>query len=217
MNEALSSCNLFLFFVSKNSLQSDMVKLEWQNAIMKSMKSDMKIIPIKLDDCYMPPILLQNMYVDLFGQGLEVALRQIIDVSLGQNTFKPGPQIFSNLRAYSYLSNNSTIIECRAEHYLEPISHFLFLVKNNENELNFKYKTGSLFNSGFHKNIQLTNGLTCNAQYIGVEKGTVPGFPLIVEITTNENATLNLEGVMHEKRMNHWEQIPLINDHPIDK
>ena len=32
MNEGLTNCKFFFFFVSKNSLQSNMVKLEWQNA-----------------------------------------------------------------------------------------------------------------------------------------------------------------------------------------
>lgn len=29
MNEGLTNCKFFFFFVSKNSLQSNMVKLEW--------------------------------------------------------------------------------------------------------------------------------------------------------------------------------------------
>ena len=101
-----------------------MVKLEWQNAVMKAASGSTKIIPVKLDDCLMPPILLQSLYIDAFGQGLEIALRQIVDVTHGRNTFAPGPQQFSNLRAYIYSQGDGTVIECRAEHYLELISHF---------------------------------------------------------------------------------------------
>ena len=38
MNDALAKCELFLFFVSKNSLQSKMVELEWQNALYAATK-----------------------------------------------------------------------------------------------------------------------------------------------------------------------------------
>lgn len=214
MNQALANCELFLFFVSKNSLQSDMVKLEWQNAVMKTASGGTKIIPVKLDDCLMPPILLQSLYVDLFGQGIEVALRQVVDVTQGRNTFAPGPQQFSNLRSYVYPRGNATIVECRAEHYLEPISHFLFLVGNPEAELSFQYKSGSMCNMGFHTGITLDNGSKHNAQFIGVEKGTVPGFPLIVEITPKNGAFLKLNGVLHEKKMNQWAQIPVVNGRP---
>jgi hypothetical protein len=210
MNEGLASCKLFLFFVSKNSLQSNMVKLEWQNAVMKAASGHSKIIPIKLDDCLMPPILLQSLYIDLFGQGLEVALRQIVEVSSGKNTFSPGPQQFSNLRAYSYNQAESTIVECHAEHYMEPISHYLFLVKNEENEVSFTYKSGSMCNTGFHKDIKLNDGTVFNAQFISVEKGTVPGFPFIVEIKPQNGAKVQLSGVMHEKKMNEWAGIPLV-------
>lgn len=210
MNEGLANCKLFLFFVSKNSLQSNMVKLEWQNAVMKAVSGQSKIIPVKLDDCLMPPILLQSLYIDLFGQGLEVALRQIVEVSSGKNTFSPGPQEFSNLRAYSYTEGDSTIVECHAEHYMEPISHYLFLVKNQEGEVTFTYKSGSMCNTGFNKDIKLNDGSLHNAQMISVEKATVPGFPLVVEMKPQTSKAVQLSGVMHEKKMNQWAGIPLI-------
>lgn len=62
MNEGLTQCKLFLFFVSKNSLGSNMVKLEWQNAIMKMTNGQTKIIPVRLDNC----ILCQLYYSNLF-------------------------------------------------------------------------------------------------------------------------------------------------------
>ena len=111
MNKGLAKCRLFLFFVSKNSLASKMVELEWQNALFMATKGKIKVIPIKMDDCLMPPILLQSYYIDLFGQGIEVALRQIVDVISGGNIFRPGPQEFSNLRAYAYEIEGTTIVE----------------------------------------------------------------------------------------------------------
>lgn len=211
MNEGLEACELFLFCVSKNSLQSNMVKLEWQNAVLKAAKGQAKLIPVKLDDCLMPPILLQSLYIDLFGQGLEVALRQIVDVSQGRNTFSPGPQEFSNLRAYTYQEGAATVVECHAEHYLEPISHFLFLLHNKADEVRVEYKSGSMCNMGFHEGIQLNNGETFNAQFVGVDRGTVPGFPFIVHITPNADSEVKYAGVLHEKAMGQFSGIPVVS------
>jgi hypothetical protein len=210
MNEGLEACELFLFCVSKNSLQSNMVKLEWQNAVLKAAKGQAKLIPVKLDDCLMPPILLQSLYIDLFGQGLEVALRQIVDVSQGRNTFAPGPQEFSNLRAYTYPEGTATVVECHAEHYLEPISHFLFLLHNKADEVRVEYKSGPMCNMEFHEGIRLNNGGTFNAQFVGVDRGTVPGFPFIVHITPNAGAEVKFAGVLHEKTMGQFSGIPVV-------
>lgn len=210
MNEALKECRLFLFFVSKNSLQSNMVKLEWQNAVIKATKGETKIVPVKLDDCLMPPVLLQSLYIDLFGQGLEIALRQITDVAAGRNTFQPGPQQFSNLRAYAYPQNANVVVECHAMHYMEPISHFLFLVENKGDELSFQLKSGSMCRSGFNEGIKLNSGAVFNGQLMAVEQGTVPGFPFVVEITPKSGVAVNLKAVMHEKSRGNWSAIPLV-------
>jgi len=187
------------------------IPLEWQNAVMKAARGDVRLVPIKLDDCLMPPILLQSLYIDLFGQGLEVALRQIVDIYSGKNTFAPGPQAFSNLRAYVYPRGDVTVIECHAEHYLEPISHFLYLVRNEEGELTFNFKSGNMCNMGFNKNITLTNGKVVNAQLISIERGTIPGFPFVVEITPRQGVQLQLEGVLHEKKANEWAPVPVVH------
>ena len=42
MNEGLSNCKFFLFFISQNSLSSNMVKLEWQNALFRKAKERIK-------------------------------------------------------------------------------------------------------------------------------------------------------------------------------
>jgi hypothetical protein len=210
MNQGLDNCELFLFCVSKNSLQSKMVGLEWQNAVIKATKGQTKLIPVKLDDCLMPPILLQSLYIDLFGQGLEVALRQIVDIASGKNTFKPGPQEFSNLRAYKYWESNNIIVECHAEHYLEPISHYLLLTKNTQTEINFTCKSDPMFNGGFHNDIKLNNGDITNGFFVGLQRGTVPGFPVTVQVTTNGPA-IDILAVMHESKKDFWVAVPLVD------
>lgn len=210
MNEGLGACRLFLFFVSKNSLQSNMVKLEWQNAVQKAAHGQAKLVPVKLDDVFMPPILSQNLYIDLFNQGLEVALRQIVDVSEGRNTFAPGPQQFSNLRTYVYQEGVSTVVECHAEHYLEPISHFMFLVDNEESEVVCSMKSSNAYQSGFSPGMCLDNGASHNAYIMAIERGTAPGFPFVVTMRPTTGSNLRLVGVMHEKSAGNWSSIPMM-------
>ena len=214
MSEGLERCTLFLFFVSKNSLQSNMVRLEWQNAVLKATRGKTRIIPVKLDDCLMPGILLQTLYIDLFGQGFEIAIRQIIDVASGNNTFRPGPQGFSNLRAYLYEEGDNRIIECRAEYYLEPKTHFLFLIRNEIVDLDFMVRSTNMFSENFHEEIDIGDGVKRNAKLIAIEGSTLPGFPFIVQITPKPNIEILIDGVMHEEKMNHWRLIPLIKGRP---
>ena len=165
MNLALGACKLFLFFVSTNSLQSNMVKLEWQNAVMRAASSDMKIIPVKLDACLMPAILLQTLYINLYGEGIEVALRQIVDIAQGNPISSRWLQQFHNLRAYAYKKDDITVVECCAEVYLEPISNFLFLIANQENELlSYGLRSGSgICCKSFYKDFKLNDGSIHNA------------------------------------------------------
>lgn len=209
MNKGLDDCEIFLFCISKNSLQSKMVTLEWQNGLMKTTRWKAKFIPIKIDDCFMPPILLQSLYIDLFGQGIEVALRQIVDVTTWKNTFQNPTQGFSNLRAYKYDENGKIIIECHAEHYLEAISSFLFLTKNTQEEMEYKCKSDSMYLNWFNKDVRLDNWSIYNAVLAGTQRGTPPGFPFIIEFSWNNDVQIDIVWVMHEKQKWSWKMIPL--------
>jgi hypothetical protein len=207
MNSALEQCDAFLFFVSKNSLQSNMVKLEWQNAIIKQTHGKAKLIPVKLDDCMMPAILLQTLYIDLFGQGLEVALRQICDVLAGKNTFT-GPQQFSNLRGYIFWQENALTVECHAAHFMEPVTSFVFLSTNEENEITYKCVTSELTFEGFKADVKMNDGNTYKGEKIAIQSATVPGFPFVIKMIPNPGVTINFAGILHEKSKNNWVGIP---------
>ncbi len=211
MNAGLEACRLFLFFVSKNSLQSNMVKLEWQSAILKAANGQARLVPIRLDDCFMPPLLAQSLYVDLFGHGLEVALRQVVDVSQGRNTFAPGPQEFSNLRAYTYQEEGATLVECHAENYLESISGFLFLVQNPQGEVAFQYLSGNAYSSGYQDDLKLNNGQVFNGFFASVERGTSPGFPFVASLKPTGSEPVKFAGVLHEKSRGDYRPVPLIH------
>lgn len=211
MDEGLSKCKFFFFFVSKNSLQSNMVKLEWQNAIIKSTKAQAKIIPVKLDDCMMPSILLQTLYIDVYGKGMENAIRQMIDVINGRNTFVSSAQVYENIRGYvNEISNQKIEIEFRAETYLEPISRYAILIKNTEDDISYKCTSDGMFMNGFNSGIVLNNGISCNAVAITVNRATSPGFP--VKVVLESKTELQFLGLMRAENAEKYRVIPCVKN-----
>jgi len=210
MDKGLGKCKFFFFFVSKNSLMSKMVKLEWQNAIIKVTKGDVRIIPVKLDDCMMPDILLQTLYIDVFGQGLENGIRQMIDVIQDRSTYRPSTQIYQNVRGYITEGTKELTVEFRAETYLEPISQYLILIGNNKGEIKVKCESDGMFRHGFNKDLQLNTGLKTNAFFVSVERGTTPGFPFVVKLIQKTDQPIKLNGLMRAVRQNEFRMIPVI-------
>lgn len=210
MNEGLTHCKLFFLFVSSNSLNSEMVKLEWQNALMKKTNGQTKFIPVRLDNCIMPPILMQSLYIDLYQNGLEIAIRQIVDIAHGKNIFSPQFNEVSNLIAYKWWEGNTLIIECHAQYYMEQISHFAFVTFNTQDQINFGSKDNIAYKFGFNANCFDTNiGVKLNAIRIDFPESIVPGFPQAVEFTAKSNIPIEIMYVLHENQKNKWEDIPI--------
>ena len=83
MNNGLEAPDFVFFFVSKTSLESEMVKLEWQNALYEATQGELKIVPVRVDGSDMPALLKQTMFIDMHTSGLEAATAQIVSVAQG--------------------------------------------------------------------------------------------------------------------------------------
>lgn len=213
MNQGLEECKYFFFFVPKNSLASNMVKLEWQNALYKATKNQAKLIPIKLDDCLMPDILIQTLYIDIYGKGLDYGLSQIIDVINNKITFTEGVQTYENLRGYhSEIKKGKHIeLEIRAETYLEPLSKYILLFENNESEV--KITLPELLNptgKTFIENVNVRDDYTCNGFYYYINRATVPNFPIRFTVKSTSENPLKFVGVMRAVGENLIHPIPVI-------
>ena len=211
MNEGLSNCKYFFFFVSNNSLKSNMVKLEWQNALFKAAQNRIQFIPIRMDNSIMPTLLTQSLYIDLYSQGLDVAVRQIVDVVNGYNTYREPIKMFSNMVAYKYKEGDKLIVECHAEHFLEPISSFLFCTQQDVNSISASIRNESMYMGNSINDIQLENGYKTNAIVRSISKGTAPGFPFTMEFNSKKNTPFDIGIVMHEKSHGEFQPIPIIN------
>lgn len=205
MGIGLQNCKYFFFFVSRNSLASPMVKLEWQNALMRAAKNEtMKFVPIRVDKSDVPVLLLQKAWIDLYSVGLKEALRQVIDVCSGKNIYEPPAEEFSNLHAYTANNGSKCEIRIEAVHFTEPIASFGFFFSNSPDEIAFSMPSEPVHKRGSHSNIPWIDGKTVNAQMMALDKPMTPGHPFKVEIQVKEGATLDLLSVMHEHKKNDW-------------
>ena len=99
MESGLKNTKYFFFFVSANSLQSNMVRLEWQNAIVKASNGNVKFIPVRLDKSEIPMLLTQTLYLDVYQNGFDLVLSQMIDVINGENTYRETATSYENVKA----------------------------------------------------------------------------------------------------------------------
>lgn len=214
MNEGLAKCKYFFYFVSANSLTSSMVKLEWQNALVRAAQSQIKFIPVRLDQSPLPAIMLQTLYIDLFTNGLDVAIRQMVDVINGNNTFQPGALSFKNLVAYKYKEGNKLIVECRALQYLEPISQFSFMTFDDIDKIQYSLRGESAYLFGKHKDVPINPAMKANFITLGLGRGTLPGFPFIGEFYSNELSSFDIVSVLHQVSSERFAPIPMMNTRP---
>lgn len=211
MNDGLGACRHFFFFVSKKSIQSKMVRLEWQNALLKATKDEARLIPVRLDDCLMPPVLLQTLFIDAFTQGFETALRQMVDVINGTNTFQAaGDGGYQNVRAYVSMTLRKVSVEFRAETYMEPHSRYLLLLANPETEVTWKAPGEGMFESGFHKDAVQKGPAIFNALLMARSAATSPGFPFLVELEAKTEAPVRFAGAMRIVARDKFADIPVV-------
>ena len=209
MNDGLEKCTHFFYFVSKNSINSNMVKMEWQSAVYKASKGKCKVIPVRLDATSMPAILSQSLYIDLYTNGLDASVGQMVNVIQGNSTFNANANTFSNL-SFKIESQTETEITFKiyASHYLEPIPNFLILIKNNVGELDFSLPTEGMFNGGFNKDIKLDNGNVVNAQLMKASRGITPTMPMAILIKKDKSIDFKFVGVLHQTAENKYSLIP---------
>lgn len=210
MNEGLEETSHFFFFVSENSLKSNMVKMEWQNAIFKASKGNCKVIPVRIDSSSMPAILSQSLYIDLYSYGLDAATGQIVNVIQGNSTYQAPNNEFSNLSyELSRTLEENIEIKISADYYLEPIANFLILVENEQSELEFIFKNEGMFSGYFHKDVKLENGKVVNGMMMKSPRGITPKMPLRISIKRNIGTDFKFVDLLHQTSEDGFEPIPI--------
>lgn len=212
MNQGIAKTTCFLLFLSNNALSSEAVKLEWQSTLFKSLGTDIKIIPIKIQECLVPPILQQTVYIDMVNNGFDTAVEQIKDVINGKNTYNSSNTHFENLKGYVSKENNTIIIECKASHFHEPIPDFMILVDNNEEEIHMNTDQPYHVSGQFNDKIPMSNGTICKGQSISGVMPITPNHSLVITISAKGSIKPSLVGVLHRKKKDKYVPIPLYNN-----
>lgn len=210
MDKGLEAPEFVFFFVSKNSLASGMVRLEWQNALYAATKGKTRIIPVRVDDSQMPAVLMQTLYIDMHTVGLEAAIAQIVSVAQGNASFTPQHLGFSNLTATVNQSEDGAIdIVIHASHLMEPNVKFLALVGNSEDEIGWETPGTSANVSGFNANLRLDDGAMTNAVLLQPLGATLsPAHPVRLRLTRKGAAPIAFRGVLHERAAGNWVSVP---------
>lgn len=97
MDHGLKAPEFVFFFVSNLSLQSGLVKIEWQNALLKASKGETRLIPVRIDNVQMPEVLRQSLYIDVYSVGIDSGIHQIVNIVQGNSSYTPQHVGFSNL------------------------------------------------------------------------------------------------------------------------
>jgi restriction endonuclease Mrr len=100
IDQALQASDLFLVFLSKASVASRWVQNELSAAVANEMKDRaITIIPVVIEDCDIPPVLTDRMYVDLRGDvaaGVQTLVDQLA-VAPTINLAQLDPPMFERL------------------------------------------------------------------------------------------------------------------------
>lgn len=198
MDQGLAAPEYVFFFVSKLSLASGLVKLEWQNALLKASKGKTRLIPVRIDDVVMPDVLLQSLYIDVYSVGIEAGLNQIVNVVQGNSSFTPQHVGFSNLTVSSESGPDGMItLTISASHLMEPNPNFIVMLHNGQNDVTVALPGGAPCLSGFYDapfGEAFGNGFT-----IAPMGGAItPERPFKITITPkNSDASVKVQGVVH--------------------
>lgn len=200
MNEGLEQFSTFFFMVSQNSLQSSMVTREWQSALMKTIKNNLKFVPIRLTDCEMPAIIGDVLYLDLINDGIDNVIEKMKLIVKKENVYKPLKDIKNEYVEIKRLSDNNCEIKISTIYYAEQNPTFIFLCSISKNNLEISSKevfyqtgNGSLeldFGYGMKKN---------EATYFTMTRPLVPNNPVYIDFIGKSREKLEIYLVFLKK------------------
>jgi hypothetical protein len=164
----------------------------------------------KRTGCDMPALLLQTLYIDLFGAGLDAAIRQTVDVVSGKNTYSPENTSFSNLHAKIRIEGARWIVTVEATQFMEPISSFGLFFTNDLTEFTFDMPGEGAYKSGGPVPMTLSNGTQGHCKFLGLDRAMTPGHPVVMAFTRPDHIAINLPViVMHQYAAGQFKSLPV--------
>ncbi|WP_175057313.1 toll/interleukin-1 receptor domain-containing protein [Streptococcus salivarius] len=197
MNEGLQQTSIFFYFLSQNSLNSQMVSREWQSALISAINQELKFIPIRLDDCDIPAIMRDLLYIDLYGMGIDEAIVKMKSVISGGNTYTSGENI-ENLVAYLHKRTDFEIdFEIRATMFSVQDVTFAFVCNNKIGEFEVKSCTETMISTNYGDVFKYINGERISTNLIigKLHRVLTPNSPFKGKLKS-KSSFLNFEGII---------------------
>jgi hypothetical protein len=211
MNDGLTEPEYVFFFVSENSLKSPMVRLEWQTALHKATHGKCRLIPVRTGDVEMPALLMQNLYLDLYTNGVDAIAHQIVQIIQGMDSFSPAHESFSNLTfKLKEISSEKFEIEIFASHLQESVVDFVVSSLNSSEELDVNPVEGGMYRSAFQEGwMEFDGAVQVNGFKISIPGETIsPSFPLLLRLTSKSEKSVSFYGLSHNKGTRGYHLIP---------
>lgn len=197
MNEGLQQTSIFFYFLSQNSLNSQMVSREWQSALISAINNELKFIPIRLDDCDIPAIMRDLLYIDLYGMGIDEAIMKMKSVISGGNTYTSGENI-ENLVAYLHKKSEFEIdFEIQATMFSVQDVNFAFVCNNNIDEFEVIPFTETMISTTHGEAFKDINGerIYTNSIINTLHRVLTPNSPFKGKLKS-KSSFLNFEGII---------------------
>ncbi len=189
MNEGLEKFTVFFYFVSKNSLESKMVALEWQSGLYKAVNNNLKFIAIKIDDCNVPAILANKEFLNLYNEGIKETIEKMELAVLNQNNYKPLPE-FENLYAKMEVINSK---HCKfkicAKKFTVYNPTIAFATSNSFDDFSVCFNVSDNFTCCGKDELTVNGNKKLNARTCQIQRALIPSRPFEFVVDISENCS----------------------------
>lgn len=216
MNKGLEKTSYFFYFITENSLASEMVDLEWTSALKEKTNRKIKFIPVKADDVAVPIIISAISYLDLYINGLETTISQMIEIINDNYKTSKFPE-FTNLQGYVVSKDQDDFsFFIKAKQFFEPSSTFLIVTDYEQDEVEIKIENVPYFTHNFNSDIEvldygeldLDKEIKLNGFAVGIPGGLKKGFPIEISFKRIKGHG-NFIDLHHAKTKEDFPKIPL--------
>ncbi|MBQ4128568.1 MAG: toll/interleukin-1 receptor domain-containing protein [Ruminococcus sp.] len=191
MDEGLSSFSTFFFFVSNNSLNSKMVTLEWQTALNIATNNGLKFVAVRIENCSIPLIISDKLYIDLYGKGLDSAVAEMKCIVKSENTYVPLEEVENLKVSYKQIDCNKVRITVRANLYAEINPTLAFACSNRFEDFSTCFNISDGVTVSNKGSMITDTDLTLNMRTVQLQRPLRPGFPFVFEVTLTGVNQLN--------------------------
>lgn len=190
MNDGLEKFDTFFLFLSPNSINSNMVGLEWRAALNRAVNNNLKFVVVRIAECNPPVILSDMLYIDLFGDGLDSSVEKMKKVVKKENCYTPLEDI-QNYVVKALIIDGSTVrFTISTTFFAEHNPQFAFACENELNEfsIDVHITEGVVFTG--NQVLTFNDGRVYNAHTVTLQRALKPGFPFVATLKTDDISQL---------------------------